>query len=151
MIIKTIRFLKRIRTLNFILVGIGAVLLTSIIFGLFSNGSGGNPLLLKNKYYAFVIGVLIAPFIETIIFQTIPFYFINKFIKHKKKFYILVFISPILFIHTFNISYMFISYLVGIILMFMYYVAYYRKENAIILIFAIHFINNLLAHIAHFS
>ncbi len=149
--INLIRYLQRTKLYIFILFGLLAILLISIVFGLISNGSGGNPLLLKNQYYAFFIGVLIAPFIETIIFQTIPFYFINKFIKHKKKFYILIFVSPILFIHTFNISYMFISYLVGIILVFMYYIAYYRKENAIILIFAIHFINNLLAHIAHYS
>lgn len=151
MIIKIIRYLTRIKPISFFLVGYGVIVVFMMIFGLVSNGSAGvNPLFLKNKYYAFIAVVLIAPFIETIIFQAIPFYFINKFIKHKIKFWVFIFIAPILFIHTYNLSYLIATYFLGIILAFLYYIAYYRREKAIILITLIHFINNLIAYFIHY-
>ena len=152
MIVTIIKYLKRVKVSSFIFIGVCSILLISIIFGIFSASgtSSENPLLLKNKYYVFLSGVLIAPFLETIIFQTIPFYLTNRYLKLKKKFCLFVFISPILFIHDFNLSYILISYLVGFVFAFMYYVAYFRKENSIILISMIHFINNLIAFSAHY-
>lgn len=150
MIVVLIKYLKRIKVHSFIFFGIGCILLISILFGIISGSSNENPLLLKNKYYAFLIGVLIAPFIETIIFQAIPFYLINRYIKVKKKIFIFIFIAPILFIHDFNLAYILISYIVGFIFALMYYVAYYRKENSIIIISIIHLINNLIAYFAHY-
>jgi len=148
--IKIIRYLVKIRPVSFILVGYGIIVLFMMIFGLISNGSAGvNPLFLENKYYAFIVAVLIDPFIETIIFQAIPYYFINKYIKHKRKLYVFLFIAPILFIHTYNLSYVMVSYFVGIILAFLYYIAYYRREKAIILISFIHFFNNFVAYFTY--
>ena len=146
MIIVLVKYLKNIKALNFILIGYASILLISIVFGLIAGSFNTNPLYLRNKYLVFFSGVLIAPILETIIFQAIPFYFKNKYLRHKKNFFLYLFLTPILFIHNFNLAYILISYLVGLIFTFMYYVAHYRKENPIILISLIHLINNLLVY-----
>lgn len=146
-----IKYLKRIKPLIFILIGLGTILLIGILLGLiFPNDSIKNPILLENRYYTFIMGVIIAPILETIIFQATPFYFVERFIKIKQKQYIYIFISPILFIHYFSVGYVITSYLVGCIFAFMYYVSYYRKENAIKLVTLIHFLNNLIAYSIHY-
>jgi len=146
MIIVLLKYLKKIKSLGFVFIGLGTILLISIIFGLiFPGASSGNPIVLKNIYYKFFVGVLITPIIETAISQAIPFYLVNTYIKTKKKRYIFIFISPVLFIHTFNLGYIGASYLIGIILAFFYYVAHFRKENSILLISMIHCMNNLIA------
>ncbi len=150
MIVVLIKYFKKIKVSSFILFGVGAILLISVVFGIVSGSSNENPLLLKNKYYAFFIGVLIAPFLETIIFQAIPFYLVKKYLKIKKKFCIFIFIAPILFIHNFNLAYIMLSYLVGIIFAFLYYISYFRKENSVLIISIIHFINNLIAFSAFY-
>lgn len=151
MAIRLIQYLKRVKPLNFIFIGQFAVFFISVVFGLvFPGDSGGNPLLFKNKFYIFIMGVLLAPVLETIIFQAIPFFLIRKYVKIKKKLYLFIFASPVLFIHTFNIGYGILSYLVGCIFAFMYFVAYYRRENAIKLIILLHFSNNLVAYFIHF-
>lgn len=146
-----IKYLKRIKPLIFILIGLGSILLIGICLGLiFPNDSMKNPILLKNSYYTFIMGVIIAPILETIIFQATPFYLVEKFVKIKKKLYVYLFLSPILFIHNFSIGYVITSYLVGWVFAFMYYVAYYRKENAIKLVAVIHFLNNLIVYSIHY-
>ncbi len=146
MIIRLIRYLKQIKPLYFICIGVCAILIVSIIFGLiFPGNSIKNTILNNNKYIVFISAVLFAPLLETIIFQAGPFYIVNRYVKLKKKRYIFIFVTPILFIHHYSIVYAVITYLVGIILAFMYYVSHYRKENSIILIALIHFINNLIA------
>ena len=88
MIIVLIKYLKNIKALNFILIGYASILLISIVFGLIAGSFNTNPLYLRNKYLVFFSGVLIAPILETIIFQAIPFYFKNKFLRHKKNFFL---------------------------------------------------------------
>lgn len=150
MVVALIKYLKKVKAPSFVFIGILTILVISVLFGIVSEGSNENPILLKNKYYAFFIGVLIAPFLETIIFQAIPFFLTSRYIKLRRKYCIFIFISPILFIHNFNLSYILISYIVGFIFAFMYYIAYFRKENAIVLISIIHLINNSIAFFAHY-
>ena len=121
----------------------------TIIFGLMlPKGANFNPIFLKSKLYIFISGVVISPFVETLIFQTLPLYVINKYIKNNKVRYCLfVFVSPILFIHTFTLSYMLVSYVVGIVFAFFYLVAFYRREKAMVLIVIIHSINNFISFI----
>lgn len=145
MIIRLIKHLKRINPFSFILIGFSLILFISIIMGLiFPGDSGKNPILLKNNYYIFFFGVLVTPLLETLIFQALPFYLTTKYIKIKKRHYIFILLSPVLFIHNFSIGYIITTYLFGFIFAFLYYIAYYRKENAIKLVALIHFINNLL-------
>lgn len=152
MVINIIQFLKRINASGFVFIGLISILLVSSIFGIFSSpgSSAGNPLFLENKYVVFFIAVFISPFIETIIYQSIPFYLTRKYIKIKRKFCLYIFVAPILFIHSFNPAYIAVSYTIGIVLAFLYYIAYYRKENAILLISLIHLLNNLLAFSVHY-
>ena len=151
MIIKLIRYLKNINSLSFIFIGVASVISLAAIFSLITKCSQGiNPLLFKNKYYAFFIAVIFDPLIETTIFQAIPFYFVNRYIKHRKKLWILLFITPILFIHTFSLGYILYTYFAGCILVFLYYIAYYRKEKAVILISIIHMIFNLIVYSVYY-
>lgn len=149
MVVSLIKYLKNAKASGFVFIGILTILVISALFGIISEDFNENPILSKNKYYAFFIGVLIAPFLETIIFQGIPFFLTRRCLKLRRKYCIFIFISPVLFIHNFNLSYILLSYIVGFVFAFMYYIAYFRKENAIVLISIIHLVNNSIAFFAH--
>ncbi|WP_194831040.1 type II CAAX prenyl endopeptidase Rce1 family protein [Prolixibacter sp. SD074] len=155
-IIFVVRYMKRLNVLIFILIGVSALLLISFLILLFQNitgisiGNGSeNPLLNESKFFVLIIGILIIPFFETLIFQALPFYVINKLIRHKRKLWMFLIVSPILFSlnHLFNPAYILATYFGGLALALIYYIGYYRKENAILLVAVIHLINNLVAFI----
>jgi membrane protease YdiL (CAAX protease family) len=59
--------------------------------------------------YIFLLVVIIAPFIETLLFNTLPIKIIQYFIKNK---YIIILLSSIVFalIHTYSVAYIFMTY-----------------------------------------
>lgn len=94
-----------------------------------------------------LIAVLVVPLIETLLFQALIIEIICKFIKRpRKNIWISVIASSLAFAlsHTYSNSYIIITFLAGIILAFAYYLGRYRKEGAIILVFVIHSVYNLL-------
>jgi len=97
-----------------------------------------------------LIAILVAPLIETILFQSLIIEIICKIIKRpRKNIWISVIVSSAAFAlsHTYSVSYIFITFLAGIILALAYYLGRYRKEGAIILVFVIHSGYNLLTSI----
>ncbi len=93
-----------------------------------------------------LIAVIVAPLLETLLFQSLIIEIICKIIKRpRKNICIALLVSSLAFAlnHTYSLSYFIISLCAGMILAVAYYLGRYRKENAIILVFLIHSIYNL--------
>lgn len=95
-----------------------------------------------------VIAVIVAPLIETLIFQALIIEIICKIIKRpRKNILIAVVASSLAFAlnHTYSIGYVIFAFLVGIIYALAYYLGRYRKEGAVTLVFTLHAMYNLSA------
>lgn len=99
----------------------------------------------KPLIYQFVGGVLLAPVIETLIFQAAPILLLKKYSSLKPGAIILV--SSLFFAvaHHYSISYVLFAFLVGVFLAYSY-VLYLKKEaSAFWVVTAIHSLRNLFA------
>jgi len=93
-----------------------------------------------------LIAVILAPLIETLLFQSLIIEIICKIIKRpRKNICIALIVSSLAFAlnHTYSLSYFIITLGAGIILALAYYLGRYRKESAILLVFIIHAMYNL--------
>lgn len=93
-----------------------------------------------------LIAVIVAPLLETLLFQSLIIEIICKIIKRpRKNICIAVMVSSLAFAlnHTYSLSYFIITLGAGMILAVAYYLGRYRKESAIILVALIHSIYNL--------
>lgn len=93
-----------------------------------------------------IIAVIVAPLIETLLFQSLIIEIICRIIKRpRKNICIAVMTSSLAFAfnHTYSLSYFIITVGAGMILALAYYLGRYRKEGGIILVFFIHSIYNL--------
>jgi len=151
MFIKTIKYLQRSNVILFILQGIVVIILISAISSLIIHvGNNENPAVesIKNKgiYFYFFSTVILAPILETLIFQFLPFSIANSKFKHKKRLYVYLILASTFFglAHLYNLSYLFFGLITGFVLAFFFYVGTLRKENAVLLMFIIHSFYNLL-------
>lgn len=95
-----------------------------------------------------LIGVIVVPLIETLLFQSLIIEIICKIIKRpRRNIYFAVIVSSLAFAlnHTYSFSYVIITFFIGIIFALAYYLGRYRKESAIILVSIIHSMYNLLS------
>lgn len=150
--IKIIRYLYRLNIISFILIGFLIMILASFIPSiLIPEGSYRNPVVESiakdGPLTLFLFGCIFAPFVETFLFQYLPFLLANLLFKHKKRlFFYLITVSLIFgYMHDYNIYYFLTGCLIGFILCFFFYIAKLRKQSALILITIIHALNNLVA------
>lgn len=89
------------------------------------------------------LAVIIAPIIETLIFQHLVFWVFRKWIHVKNKYFWAIIISSVLFglMHKYNVVYVIFAFLQGIILGYCYYF-YWRKPKTA-------FWSTALIHAAH--
>lgn len=95
-----------------------------------------------------LIGDIVVPLVETLIFQSLIIEIICKIIKRpRKNILIAVVASSLAFAlnHTYSLSYVVFAFGMGIIYALAYYLGRYRKESAIILVFILHAMYNLSA------
>ena len=95
-----------------------------------------------------VIAAIAAPLIETLLFQSLIIEIICRIIKRPRtNVLIAVLVSSLAFAlsHTYSIIYVVFNFFVGIIYALAYYLGRYRKESAIILVFSLHSLDNLVA------
>ncbi len=93
-----------------------------------------------------LIAVILAPLIETLLFQSLIIEIICRIIRRpRKNIFIAVIVSSLAFAlnHTYSLSFFIITFFGGIVLALAYYLGRYRKESAIILVFLIHSLYNL--------
>jgi|SRR5665647_315292 len=150
--IKIIRYLYRLNSISFILIGLIILILTSFIISLLiPEGSIRNPVVESfekdGPLTLFLFACVFAPFVETFLFQSLPFQLANLLFKHKKRLFFYLITAPLFFgyMHDYNIFYSLTGCLIGFILCFFFYIAKQRKQSALILVTIIHALNNLLA------
>lgn len=128
------------------------IYLVSYITYLFPPSAGYNEALssLESVWERYLIGVIIGPLLETLIFQALIIYVVCRIIKRPRyNLYASVLISAIAFglNHCYNPYYVLYTFLIGIILAFVYYISRYRRMSPTLTVFIIHALLNFIAFI----
>ena len=152
---KTINTIIKINPFLLILSVLIISYLISFITLLFPESANQNEteFLLETPWQKIIFGILIIPFLETIIFQTTIISIICNIIKRPKyNFYTSIIISAFAFSvsHAYNFYYLIYMFIIGIILAFVYYISRYRKMVATITIFLIHAIWNAFGFLSDY-
>ena len=105
-----------------------------------NEGFGGG---LIESFYIVILG----PMIETVIFQLVPFFLLRWFLKGDFRFWTYIVLSAVLFSldHWFGTYYLILTFLIGGVLALWFYIGKLRGQNAMLIVFTIHALNNLLA------
>ncbi len=147
-----IAFLKRIHIAYFIAINVAVItgfnfIISNLSFlELFTRPE--EILELQKNPIVFFIGVIIfAPIIETMVFQLFVLHgshYLLSLIKHKN-WIIPIILSSASFglSHSYNLSYMFLGALIGLLFAISYIIALTRKEMAIVVVAIIHAFVNL--------
>lgn len=103
--------------------------------------------LMKNDPITYILVlVIIAPFLETLIFQALVIEIVLKVNKKAVKWAIVL--SALVFglAHSYNIFYVFATFIIGLFYAWLYvFFKLHRKENAFLFVSLIHLTNNLIA------
>jgi uncharacterized protein len=98
-------------------------------------------------FFAFIV-LIIGPFIETIIFQTFTIFIVQNILKifNIKYSVIPIVISGLLFgiSHWYNLPYIILMSIRGVIYAWFFIIIQKRPENATLIIFIVHSLNNLV-------
>ena len=99
-----------------------------------------------------MLTVIFIPFFETVIFQGFVIEVIRLKTKKKRWFCWSISLSAFLFgiSHSYNIYYIFMGFIVGILFALAYYLSIYRKEPAVLTVTIIHGLVNLAAFFDEF-
>lgn len=145
--ISSVRYFIKAPTYLFILIFLcPSMILGAITTFLPEPDMAGSPAV-ESIVLELLIAVVLAPLLETLLFQSLIIEIICRFIKRpRKNIWISVIASSLAFSlnHAYSISYVVITFFAGVILAIAYYLGRYRKEGPIVLIFLIHSIYNLL-------
>jgi len=100
----------------------------------------------------FILVVIIAPFLETLIFQTSVFYILNKFSFFKNRVVIIILISAMAFgmAHSYSTIYILLGFVMGLVLAYAYHIYMQKKASSYKVVTLIHSIRNLLAFLLAF-
>jgi hypothetical protein len=105
-----------------------------------------NPIEESANYIIFFVSVLFAPFIETLIFQSLIFYIGRKFNLNDS---LIILLSTLLFAftHQFNLAYFLVTVISGFFYAYTFLYLSKRENNftAFLFVSAIHAVNNLVA------
>lgn len=150
-------YLKELSTIKFIII---MVLLTFLIivpflplFYLYENhiGEKGGPIDLETGtlLYKVMVGSILAPIIETLIFQYVVIEILNAVKILKEKNIAIVIISAVLFgiSHSYSYLYIFYAFIIGLLLAYSYLVYKKKKFSAFWVVFWIHCIRNTISTI----
>ena len=145
--ISAVRYLIKAPTYLFILIFLCPSMILGTISTFLPEPDIAGSLAVEGVVLELLIAVIVAPLIETLLFQSLIIEIVCNFIKRpRKNIWISVIASSLAFSmnHTYSISYMVITFFAGVILAMAYYLGRYRKEGAIVLVYAIHSVYNLL-------
>lgn len=95
--------------------------------------------------------VLLGPFLETFIFQHVPFSIFRRIFKNHKSKTILILFSGIIFgiSHIYSLYYIIKTFILGMLFMYAYIIRY-KNKDAFISVFLIHALFNLTIFIFNF-
>lgn len=92
--------------------------------------------------FDFVSVILVAPLIETALFQALPYYLLNKIDFFRERIWLIILVSSIIFalLHIYSISYVLFAFFPGVLLMTGYHLRQGRHPFATI--FMVHLMIN---------
>ena len=105
---------------------------------------GGPSLVEESLVFQFVVAVLLAPLIETLIFQTAPILILRKYSSARPGLIVLVSSLWFAVLHDYDIAYIFYAFLVGLTLAYSYVMYLEKTASAFWVVTAIHALRNLL-------
>lgn len=99
----------------------------------------------ESMFFQFVGSVLLAPLLETLIYQTAPILILRKYSSARPA--IIILASSILFAvgHDYDISYIFYAFLIGLLLAYSYVIYLEKTVSAFWVVAAIHSLRNLFS------
>ena len=100
-------------------------------------------------FLALIIFVIAAPLIETILFQYLPITLIMYLLKnYKRRQTFSILISATLFglSHPYNLTYIFLAFLVGVVFAYFFLLSIKRKEIPFLNVFLIHLLLNFIPY-----
>ena len=124
-------------------------MIIKLVFYFFSIDIGINQVVISFNNSPILIKVLVliilGPFLETFIFQSLPYLVLSKFPLLKNKKFILIF-SALLFgiSHTYSVGYVVYAFFIGAFLMFSY-LSRLKKGDSFQTVFTIHILINSIA------
>jgi len=120
----------------------------SILFDIDDMG-GADAIRESSPIMEFVLVVIIAPFLETLLFQTSIFYVFNKFSFFKSRSLIVIILSALAFgmAHNYSLLYIMFGFLMGLVLAYAYHIYLEKLESSYKVVTLIHSIRNLLAFV----
>ncbi len=151
---KFIKYIKEVNRYTYTLICFGVLFIISQSYGLFATEEEVNTSVnaIRELNIPFlellIVGVLV-PIIETFLYQFLIFRIINALFRGRKiGIYIAIIVSTLAFgfSHFYDIGYLVVGSLAGLLLITVYYfTAYIRKENGFIIVCIIHCLSNILA------
>ncbi len=149
-----LNFIRKASRLNvFLFFGIAFLLLVfsnlalSYFFPFGTSNSSVNYIERFGKIVTFLMAVIWSPAMETLLYQAGIIHIIKAFVaKTRYSFIISVFVSSLAFglSHPYSLTYVFAAFVAGLILAATYFISLYRKQNAFLLVFLLHALNNLI-------
>jgi len=146
-------YLKKLSMFRFVLVMVLLSVLIvlpliplSMVFEINEVGSLNDTLDLSIDWQIF-IAALIAPIIETLLFQTLIILGLRKIGCFRSRMSLVVIISAIIFgiAHTYNVIYVIYAFLMGLILAYSYNAYIEKSDSSFLVVVMIHSIRNVLA------
>lgn len=118
-------------------------IINSILYFIFGNDTDVNHFTDNSFIFNFFFIVVAAPWIETIIFQYLPYLILSTVPIIKSNNYLIIFISSLFFgiTHTYSTSYIFYAFFMGVILMG-FFIVRLKKEDSFMAVFIIHMLVN---------
>ena len=105
---------------------------------------GGPDSLQGSIFLQFIIGVTLAPLVETMLFQSLPIYILMTYTKLNNA--AVMSISALFFAlsHFYSLTYVFVTFFVGFVLAYAYIVYLKKRQSSYWVVVAIHALRNLV-------
>jgi membrane protease YdiL (CAAX protease family) len=106
---------------------------------------GGPSFLDESLLFQFVTAVLLAPLLETLIFQAVPILILKKYTGFRPGTVVLVSSFWFAAAHSYSIAYVFYAFLIGLLLAYSYVIYVEKAVSAFWVVAAIHSLRNLFS------
>lgn len=145
------KILIKINRVSFILIFSVTSLLINKFFNLIdtllpiSYQSSPNQIIHNSWGFKIIVGVLIAPLLETLLFWSVPYWLYKTILKESHKVFFILFSATLFAIsHFYGIMYMISMFSIAILLWSAYFSSTNRHESSILNVTLIHLLHNCI-------
>lgn len=145
-------WLKNINRITFIIILTAAVYIVAFCFNFVLRFIKEKDIILfdfpgKDKSIIFILfsSIVLAPILETLLNQSLPYYILNKIKYFKERSYLILLASALFFglLHFYSLFYIFYAFLLGLLFMYGYMIRIKTDKKTFYLIAISHFLVNL--------